>query len=102
MSHPPQECLRVCLCDQHPCAHLFQPVLQVIMQTQNSNAKMLRNAAVLQWHKDTREAARLARYAAPYLWRLYIDRQTVTPLMATQLEQTHICITCLLAVTRRT
>ena len=38
-------------------------VLQLAMQTQNSNAKMLQNAAVLKWHKDTQEEARLARYA---------------------------------------
>ena len=37
--------------------------LQVVMQTQNSDTKVLRNAAVMQWHKDTQEAARLARYA---------------------------------------
>ncbi|KAL3148844.1 hypothetical protein ABBQ32_001720 [Trebouxia sp. C0010 RCD-2024] len=37
---------------------------KVVMQTQNTDTKILRNAAVLQWHKDTQEEARLAREAA--------------------------------------
>ena len=35
--------------------------LQVVLQTQNSCGKRQRNAAVLQWHKETQEHARLAR-----------------------------------------
>lgn len=51
-------------------------MLQVVMQTQNTDTKILRNAAVLQWHKDTQEEARLARYA----------RQTARPLVATHVD----------------
>ena len=36
-------------------------LLQLELQTQNSSGKRQRNAAVLQWHKDTQEQARLAR-----------------------------------------
>ena len=36
-------------------------MLQLELQTQNSSGKRQQNAAVLQWHKDTQEQARLAR-----------------------------------------
>ncbi|KAL0021938.1 hypothetical protein WJX79_009166 [Trebouxia sp. C0005] len=37
---------------------------QLELQTQSSSGKMQQNTAVLQWHKDTQEQARLAREAA--------------------------------------
>lgn len=60
-------------------------MLQASMQTQNSNAKMLFNAAVLQWHKNTQEEARLARYA----WH-----KSKSP----TLYPTHMC--CMLAMAK--
>ena len=36
--------------------------LQIKLQTQNSDAKRRWNAEVLQWHQETQEQARLAKY----------------------------------------
>ena len=36
-------------------------LLQLTLQTQNSSSRQQQNAAVLRWHKDTEEQARLAR-----------------------------------------
>ena len=57
-------CLHACIREQTQ-VFLFGSerllVLQLVIQTQKSDAKILQNAAVIQWHKDTQEQARLAR-----------------------------------------
>lgn len=90
LSRSPQrsDCVKAFVIKPHVCMSFslrgVASMLQVVMQTQNTNTKMLRNAAVLQWHKDTQEEARLARYA----------RQSARPLMATHLRSRCSCAQC--------